>query len=434
MGFRGGSPILAAALAVLGAAATAVAQQGTGAVPAVRCAICHADRGFLENKTATAAGDSALFVTDSIVATSVHGTLACADCHPGKGVGFPHPDEPVAVPCAECHADAGREWDRSIHAANVAEGGDAASCVDCHGSHRVFSPGDRRSSVYALNVAETCARCHADPEIIGEYFSTPERAQARRAVSQYFQTVHGTAITEAGLTVAATCNDCHRSHAILPPDSTDSSVNRAHIPETCGSCHAGIVEVFDASAHGAALRSGGEGKAPVCTDCHTSHQIVQADQPAWFLGVVEECGACHEKLYDEYLETYHGKVTALGSGLAAQCSECHTPHHMLPASDPESTVNPAHRVETCSKCHAEANENFVQYYAHGDHTDREAYPRLFWPYAFMTALLVGVFAFFGTHTVLWLTRSSIDALRRNREDGSSAGGEAGEAGKEEERP
>lgn len=436
MTFRRGAPIIVAVLALAATATTAGAQQGqqaaTGAVPAVQCQICHADRGFLEDKTATAAGDSALFVTDSMVDPSIHGDFACADCHPNKGVGFPHPEGPKAVPCSECHADAGQAWDGSIHATNVAEEGDAASCADCHGAHEVFPADDRRSKVHPLNVAETCATCHADPAIIGEYFATRDETQARRAVSQYFETVHGTAITESGLTVSATCNDCHRGHEILPADSTGSSVHPSNIPETCGQCHEGIIEVYDASAHGGALRvEAGEADAPVCTECHTSHEIVEADQPGWFLGVVEECGACHEELYEEYLQTYHGKVTALGSGLAAQCSECHTAHRMLPASDPESSVHPDNLVETCAQCHPDATENFVQYYAHGDHTDREEYPKLFWPYVLMTTLLIGVFAFFGTHTALWLTRASINALRGTRED-DDAGREIGhdDAGRE----
>lgn len=409
------------ALSVLSVLAVAFAVPATaqeGEEGTVQCQVCHGNFGFMQGQRETPARDSALLVTDELVEPSVHGPLPCIACHPGYGEGYPHDVDRTARPCGDCHASAGRAWAGSVHAANVAERGDAASCVDCHGSHRVFPPDDRRSSVHALNVAETCARCHADPEIVGEYFATPDEATARHAVSRYFETVHGTALTESGLVVSATCDDCHRSHDILPADSAGSSVHRSHISETCGACHLGILEVFEASAHGAALREEGSARAPVCTDCHTSHQIVETDEPAWFLGVVEECGTCHEELYDRYFDTYHGKVTRLGSGLAAQCSECHTAHAMLPASDPGSSVHPANLVETCARCHEGANENFVQYYAHGDHTDRERYPKLFWPWLFMTALLAGVFGFFGTHTLLWLTRVGIERAR-----GGGAGGE-----------
>lgn len=421
--------LLAAAAGLAGPAAAQEGAEGT-----VQCVACHGNFGFMQGQRETPARDSALLVTEELLAPSVHGPLPCTACHPRYGEGYPHDVERVARPCQECHTAAGRAWDRSIHAANVAEEGDAASCVDCHGSHRVFRPDDRRSMVHALNVAETCARCHADPEIVGEYFATPEEATARQAVSRYFETVHGTALTESGLVVSATCNDCHRSHDILPPDSAGSSVARSNIPETCGACHVGIDEVFQVSAHGTALREEGGPRAPVCTDCHTSHQIVETEEPAWFLGVVEECGTCHEELYDRYFDTYHGKVTRLGSGLAAQCSECHTAHAMLPASDPESSVHPDNLVETCAQCHEGANENFVQYYAHGDHTDREAYPKLFWPWLFMTLLLAGVFGFFGTHTLLWLSRLGIERVRGGGDagGGAAAGGSPGGSGRDGE--
>jgi hypothetical protein len=403
-------------------------QEGAGQGQTVQCAVCHGNTAFLRGKRATAAGDSALFVTDSILRPSVHGGLSCAACHPAFAEGYPHRVDQQAVPCMDCHRDAGREWGRSIHAANVAEGGDAAGCVDCHGSHRVFAPEDGRSTTHALNVAQTCARCHADPEIIGEYFTAPGEAQARRAVSQYYETVHGTAMAESGLVVAATCNDCHRGHEILPSDSGRSSVHRSNIPQTCGQCHVGIAQVYDGSAHGKALHGDGAG-APVCTDCHTSHEIVRTDEPAWFRGVVEECGLCHRELYERYFETYHGKVTRLGFGLTAKCSDCHTAHNMRPVSDPESSVSSGNLVATCARCHPGANENFVRYYAHGDHRDRQRYPVLFWSWLVMTSLLVSVWAFFGLHTVLWFVRLRIDRVRgRHGADDPPPGGSGNRGG------
>lgn len=399
----------------------------------VECVVCHGDMAFLQGKTRTQAQDFALFVTDSIVAPSVHGDFSCAECHPAHAEGYPHRAELPARPCAACHAEEGEDWNRSIHAANVATAGDAASCADCHGSHQVFASTDRRSMTYALNVAETCARCHADPAITGEYFATPEKVQARDAASLYYETVHGTAITESGLVVSATCNDCHGAHAILPADSSASSVNRASIPETCGQCHEGIVEVYDGSAHGRALAEAEGERAPVCTNCHTSHEIVSTDEPAWFRGVVEECGSCHEQLYERYFDTYHGKATRLGSDIPARCSNCHTAHSMLPPADARSSVHPANMVKTCGQCHSGANEKFVQYYAHGDHTDRERYPKLFWPWLFMTTLLAGVFGFFGLHTLLWLGRTAIEARRRRRGDEEGGADTSGRRPRQERR-
>lgn len=431
--YRGGCRILAFLFfCVLGAAGPGGAGiAGAQERGVVTCNKCHGDREFLVGKAPTREGEAALFVPDTVLRGTRHSGLACAECHPGYDEGYPHRTTRIAVSCSSCHPAEGLEWEGSVHAPNVAEAGDAPGCVRCHGSHRVLGAEDRAAPTHPLNVASLCGSCHADPEIVGTYFMAPEKAQARTAVEEYYQTVHGSALTEAGLVVSATCNDCHGAHKILPSDSAESSIHRSKIAETCGTCHQGVLETYMGSAHGAAYRTGQttpEGEpAPVCVECHTSHEIVRADQPQWYLGVVEECGSCHERLYETYFETYHGKATGLGYELAAQCAECHTAHAMLPATDPESSVYPTNLVETCGQCHPNANQNFVEYYAHGDPRNRQEYPRLFWPWLFMTSLLAGVFLFFGTHTMLWLGRLAIDRVRGGRATDAAGDGPTEEA-------
>jgi len=400
-------------------------QQSQDREPGVQCASCHGAREFLAGKTPTPELDARLFVTDSMIADSRHRGLSCVLCHTRETAGYPHRGEAATeLPCGGCHVEAVEDWNASIHAASGANG-DAATCVDCHEAHSVFSIDDRQSPVHPLNVAETCGRCHADEHIVAEYFIGPEETQARVAVEQYYETVHGTAMSRAGLAVSATCNDCHRGHKVLPAGSPESSVNRAHVAETCEQCHLGIRDRYERSSHGRAspttTSAGDVRQPPVCTDCHTSHQIVRANEPRWFLGVVEECGECHERVYETYFETYHGQVTALGFGLTAKCSDCHSPHLMLPASDEESTVHPLNLVGTCAQCHPDANWNFARYYAHGDHRDRQRYPALFWTWALMTTLLVSVWSFFGTYSVLWLGRSLVEKIKGRRHGEPPAG-------------
>jgi nitrate/TMAO reductase-like tetraheme cytochrome c subunit len=377
----------------------------------VACDKCHADHEFVAGR------DSALFVPAETLVSTAHGELTCSSCHTGFGDGYPHLVTSTVVSCASCHEQAGVDWGASIHANGVRENGegDTPTCLDCHGSHTVYGRDDPRSPTNAMNVATSCGSCHADPEIIGTYFTAPEDAQALNVVEQYHETVHGTAFSQSGLAVSATCNDCHGAHKVLPADAAESSVGRANLPETCGACHVGIVEVYAESAHGMALRDGSlndEGHpAPVCIDCHSSHGIVRANEPDWFIDVVEECGDCHERLYETYFDTYHGKVTRLGFGLTAKCSDCHTPHAMRPVSDVASTVFPGNLVETCGRCHPGVGTNFVKYRVHADPSQRHEYPLLFWTETLMKLLLASVFTFFGLHTVLWLTRLTIDGLR-----------------------
>ncbi|HET7249927.1 MAG TPA: cytochrome c3 family protein [Gemmatimonadales bacterium] len=402
---------------MLGAACCAA---GATARPAgaqvVECARCHANRDFLTGKGRDARQDSALFVSATALQGTVHDSLKCTDCHRGFEAGYPHRTTAVVVPCQTCHEQAGRDWTASIHAANVSTKGDAPTCVGCHGSHVVYGVKDVRSPVYPLNVAALCGRCHGDARIIGTYFATPAKLQGRIATAQYPKSVHGVALTRDGLVVSATCNNCHGAHKVLPADSAASSVNPANIPATCGACHAGIAAVYDSSAHGpiypAQHRTTEAGqRRPVCIDCHSAHGIVRADQPQWQLDVVQECGKCHERLYETYFDTYHGKVTRLGFNLAAKCSDCHTAHNMRPATDSLSSVHALNLVKTCARCHEGAGWNFVKYYAHGDPKQRTKYPLLYWPWLFMTTLLVSVIGFFALHTGLWLLRSAIDYLR-----------------------
>ncbi len=386
----------------------------------VACEKCHANRDFLGGRSGA---DTALYVTAATLAGTRHGSLACSDCHRGYEIGYPHAAAARVVPCETCHESAGRDWAASVHAPTAAATGDAPTCVACHGSHQVYGKADRRSPTHPLNVAATCGRCHADPAIIGTYFSSAGKETARVAVEHFHTTVHGAALSRDGLVVSATCNDCHESHRVLPADSAESSVNRANIPATCGTCHVGITEVYDASAHGVAYRDGTATEtghqAPVCVDCHSAHEIVRADQPRWFLDVVRECGTCHEQLYETYFETYHGKVTRLGFALAATCSDCHTPHDMRAVTDPQSSVYATNVVATCARCHPGATTNFAGYRVHADAKDRARWPGLYWTRMFMIVLLTGVMSFFGIHTLLWMLRLALNRRRGGAPRGAS---------------
>lgn len=402
--------------------ATRRGSRTAGAKGPVQCEKCHADRTFLAGKARNDKGDSVLFVPDTSLRDSRHESLVCADCHAGYNDGYPHATvASVAVSCDRCHENQGVAYHSSIHSANFEKKGDAPTCVSCHSAHRVLGIDDPRSPTYPLNVAQLCGSCHDKPEIVDAYFDAPADSAARTAVGDYRHSVHGLAMSRAGLTVSATCSDCHGAHGVLPVDSTASTLSRANVKATCGACHAGVLTTYDSSSHGVALVTGdttdtGQ-QAPVCIECHGGHKIVSASDPDWFAGVVTECGSCHERLLETYFETYHGKATTLGSGIAAKCSDCHTPHAMRPAKDTLSSVHPANLVETCGACHTGASANFVMYKPHADPRDAERNPELHIVWLAMTTLLIGVFGFFGLHSVLWFFR-----LLAARGEGHAGGG------------
>ena len=71
----------------------------------------------------------------------------------------------------------------------------------------------------------------------------------------------------------------------------------------------------------------------------------------------------------------------------------------------------ANLIETCGRCHEQANANFVKYEPHANPHDREEGVLLWSVMLFMEILIIGVFAFFGAHSILWFIRSMIE---RNR--------------------
>jgi cytochrome b subunit of formate dehydrogenase/nitrate/TMAO reductase-like tetraheme cytochrome c subunit len=398
MGASSGRTALAQDTAARAAARTALAQQPPAHDDA-ECDKCHADAFFLEGRTDSPEGDAALLVASAQIRDSDHASLSCSSCHPEHGAGYPHRTDERAVSCGECHAAIEAEYLLSFHAQ------------------------DRRSPTHALNVDRVCAGCHADPAMIERRYSAPEDSVGRIAAARWHETVHGAAQVRAGLQIVATCNDCHSSHSIFPPDSAASTLSRQNIAVTCSKCHLGIEEVYLESFHGLALLSGDtlvhtaggyddEGHlAPVCNDCHPGHKLVSDTTAVWRIGTVEECGTCHERVYETYFDTYHGQTTALGNDIVAKCADCHPPHDTRAPTDPLSSVHADNIIATCGQCHEESNANFVQYYAHGDPKDRENYPVLWWARVLMLSLLGGVWTFFGVHTGLWFTRLTLGRFR-----------------------
>jgi hypothetical protein len=145
--------------------------------------------------------------------------LSCNDCHGGdpnadskeaakdRSKGYLGRPRTLDIPayCGKCHSDANlmkrfnpslrvdqeREYYTSIHGARLKEGDQrAATCISCHSVHGIRAINDPLSSVYPLNVADTCAKCHAS----GDYmrgFNIPSDQFAKFKTS-----VHAKALYE----------------------------------------------------------------------------------------------------------------------------------------------------------------------------------------------------------------------------------------------
>jgi cytochrome b subunit of formate dehydrogenase len=120
--------------------------------------------------------------------------------------------------------------------------------------------------------------------------------------------------------------------------------------------------------------------------------------------MMDQCGRCHQEEAGTFFDTFHGKVSRLGTEGAAKCSDCHGSHEIRAVTDPQSTLSRVNVVATCGKCHPGSHRRFAGYLTHATHHDRHRFPWLYWSFRFMTALLVGTLAFALAHTLAWLVR------------------------------
>lgn len=398
------APFLAAAPATPNSSAVAAADKKP-AVANSECMDCH-EAEFKPLKK----GQPAVWVgvRPELFAKSVHARLNCVDCHVSI-TETPHDSKLPAAQCATCHAGAVTQFATSIHGQPRANShAPAATCTDCHGdAHTLLPVKHTDSPVAKFNLLATCAKCHeGDAARLG--------LKNDGAIAHFRDSIHGQGLYQMGLNVSPTCNDCHGVHDIKSIKDSTAHTSRAALAQTCGACHVGVEKTFAASVHGTLLERDGR-RSPVCTDCHTAHEIERPGNAHFKSTSDAKCGACHEERLANYRETYHGKAMLLGKTNAASevaaCYDCHGHHDIFKHTDSRSRLSAGHIVATCAKCHEGANASFAQYQPHADPTDGRHYAALHYVYLAMTALLVGVFAFFGVHTLLWITRFAITYFR-----------------------
>ena len=210
-----------------------------------------------------------------------------------------------------------------------------------------------------------CQGCHGAgkqlPYLAGSLFHTTQHGG-------YSHSFHAQALQNGAK--AASCLDCHtRNHdmtTMLPASDPASTVNRANIAATCGRCHgdqavmkgSGISnQVFLSyreSVHAKAIARGNS-SAAVCTDCHTAHEILPASNAQSTIAKVNipnTCGKCHSSEATEFMQSVHGQAVARGVSRAPVCTDCHGIHNISePFDGNKNLASAAVATESCAKCH-----------------------------------------------------------------------------------
>jgi len=296
---------------------------------------------------------------------------------------------------------------------SVAEQGmaiDPATCLGCHSnkiSVRSFS-----ASVHGKNA---CTSCHVDITDLLKHMKKEIKVQKvqcerchKKENAEHYTSVH--------VAKGVMCADCHTDIHTHTYWKNDKRV----VVAKCIQCH-DKEAVYQKSIHGKGVAAGNMDSA-ACNDCHNLHSIqklgAEKNHREFHTKVCLKCHSDDKMMarnkvdnvkVKAYMDSYHGKNYRLGfPEKVAGCADCHSAHSVLPEDDPNSTVNPANLVKTCGQCHAKATPLFTKYYAHGEHSDREKYPILFYTFIAMTGLLLGTFSVFWVHTLLWMFRGFVE--------------------------
>ena len=262
----------------------------------------------------------------------------CATCHTPHLI-LPHTDpassinrKNIAATCTKCHSQIetvhrkiirGELWEKE---ANV-----LPACVDCHQPHKI------RNVFYSEGMANAdCMRCHADEKL----------HRARDGQSMFVNLAEMSHSRHSKIA----CSQCH----------SEVNASRSRPCETitrtvdCSSCHDEIGKLYVTSIHGQLTGKQDPQSSTfatnvpgLCARCHREGQKA----------AVRYTGRQHE-IISNYTESIHGALLKNGLTVTATCTSCHTAHHILPRTDPESSISPANVPSTCGRCHHGIEEQF----------------------------------------------------------------------------
>ena len=328
------------------------------------CLGCHEDPSLQAER---AGRTVSLFVDRKAVAGSIHGELECVACHADlAGAEFPHKTAVAPVDCGSCHDAVGATYAGSLHGKLAKEGVKLAPrCWDCHGSHDIIRAQAAGSRVSKFNVPYVCGRCHKEGTPVTQTYDIPQDS----ILTHYSESIHGEGLFKKGLTVSAVCSDCHSSHDVLPHTDPKSSINRANVARTCQKCH-GIIERVHQKVIRGELWESAPNEVPVCVDCHSPHKVRNI---FYEMGMADQdCLGCHAKpgqfiVRDQ--DTISLSIDTTEVHVSAHrntaCAQCHTGASPT-AKRPCATITT--KVD-CSICHAEVVKTY-QTSTHGKLADR----------------------------------------------------------------
>ena len=282
--------------------------------------------------------------------------------------------------------------------ANSIHGQQGKVCVDCHTEftgypHPEFIIENRRE--VSIQLTQVCMNCHPEEK---DLYATGRHAQ---------EFVKGNLNT-------ALCVDCHSSHQVK-----DIRGSKIEIAQTCQQCHAEVYETYHDSVHGVALLDDQNFDVPTCSDCHENHANTGPGDPGFVLFSPKICESCHADealmskygirpdVFESYVADFHGTTVAIFEKISPDqetnkpvCVDCHGVHDIRSPDDENSSVMKENLLETCHRCHPEANSDFSDSWMSHYTPDLEHNPLVYlvnlFYYVIIPGTMGGLIIFIGT--------------------------------------
>ena len=206
------------------------------------CLLCHDNPDLTKTTTG---GEKSLYVSEELLNTTAHRFIDCTTCHSYEPheVASPLTKLSLAEKCGSCHKYEYKLHLQSIHGQQLVHGNpDVATCIDCHSTkgdpHSVIRVLEYNAPAYKKNVAETCAKCHGNPELMSSY------GIVEKVYESYMRSFHGKAMQLGTYEITqldkATCTNCHGYHDIKSVRDPGSPVaGLDNLAKTCEECHSG---------------------------------------------------------------------------------------------------------------------------------------------------------------------------------------------------
>ncbi|MBI5834480.1 MAG: hypothetical protein HZB16_19450 [Armatimonadetes bacterium] len=228
------------------------------------CLVCHSNERLAERDADGKV--RSLYVDAQHFFATAHAKKGCLGCHGDLGLG-PHDlalgRQPAVKPafapyvaklpkaravavanCMGCHEKEFASYQQSVHGEATRAGKRGVPlCDDCHGNHAISMTDDIESPVNPAQQLHTCAKCHADGQVMAQY------NVSTNVVKTFEHHFHGRKRLIGDARVAV-CTSCHAPaasvHEIRGPKDPKSTVNPANHTEGCGreGCHPGTSEAF----------------------------------------------------------------------------------------------------------------------------------------------------------------------------------------------